>query len=203
MARWAARGSRRRQAAIFSRYARYGVPLQEAVTARAGCSGETWGERATSLKLEDRFAPDVIDALRAPGMTSNCWRLHLDDGPCRRDRPSPRRPVRGRDRPAQRRDGGGMVKHGARAVARCDELGVAPYSAEPDMLFRAYLTPAHAAAQEAIAGWMIEAGMTVRIDPAANLIGRYEGTDPDAPALIIGSISTASATAAAMTGRSG
>jgi allantoate deiminase len=80
-----------------------------------------------------------------------------------------------------------MVKHGARAVARCDLLGVAPYSAEPDMLFRAYLTPAHAAAQEAIAGWMIEAGMTVRIDPAANLIGRYEGTDPTAPALIIGS----------------
>jgi allantoate deiminase len=38
---------------------------------------------------------------------------------------------------------------GARAVARCDELGVAPYSdAEPGMLFRAYLTPAHSAAQE-------------------------------------------------------
>jgi allantoate deiminase len=55
------------------------------------------------------------------------------------------------------------------------------------MLFRAYLTPAHAAAQEAIAGWMAEAGMTVRLDPAANIVGRYEGSDPDAPALIMGS----------------
>jgi len=80
-----------------------------------------------------------------------------------------------------------MVASGARAVARCDELGVAPYSDAPDMLFRAYLTPAFAAAQRAIAGWMIEAGMTTRVDEAANLIGRYEGTDPEAPPLIIGS----------------
>lgn len=80
-----------------------------------------------------------------------------------------------------------MVASGTRAVARCDTLGRPPYSAEPDMLFRAYLTPEHAAAQEAIGGWMTEAGMQVRLDPAANLIGRYEGSDPDAPALIIGS----------------
>ncbi|MCX8475741.1 MAG: allantoate amidohydrolase [Sphingomonas sp.] len=76
---------------------------------------------------------------------------------------------------------------GARAVARCDELGVAPYSDAPDMLFRAYLGPAFAAAQRAIAEWMQQAGMTTRIDDAANLIGRYEGTRADAPALIIGS----------------
>ncbi|UZK66455.1 allantoate amidohydrolase [Sphingomonas sp. M1-B02] len=75
---------------------------------------------------------------------------------------------------------------GVRAVARCDELGVAPYSDAPDMLFRAYLTPAFAAAQRAIAGWMQEAGMQTRIDAAANLIGRYEGT-ADGPALLIGS----------------
>ncbi len=81
-----------------------------------------------------------------------------------------------------------MVKpSGHRAVARCDELGVAPYSDAPDMLFRAYLTPAHAAALERLTDWMVEAGMTVRLDAAANLIGRYEGTDPAAPALIIGS----------------
>jgi len=34
---------------------------------------------------------------------------------------------------------------------------------------------------------MARAGMTVRRDPAANLVGRYEGVDPQAPALIIGS----------------
>jgi allantoate deiminase len=79
-----------------------------------------------------------------------------------------------------------QVHGGARAVARCDELGIAPYSSEPDMLFRAYLTPAYAAAQRAIAGWMQEAGMQTRIDAACNLIGRYEGWR-DLPPLIIGS----------------
>lgn len=76
---------------------------------------------------------------------------------------------------------------GARAVARCKLLGVAPYSDAPDMLFRAYLTPAHRAALDRLEEWMGEAGMTVRLDPAGNLVGRYEGDQPDARALIIGS----------------
>jgi allantoate deiminase len=76
---------------------------------------------------------------------------------------------------------------GSRAVARCDELGVAPYSDLPDRLCRGYLTPAHRAAIDRAGAWMVEAGMQVRIDPAANLIGRYEGLVPDAPALVIGS----------------
>ncbi|WP_380779907.1 Zn-dependent hydrolase [Sphingomonas sp. R86520] len=76
---------------------------------------------------------------------------------------------------------------GARAVARCDELGVAPYSDLPDSLYRGYLTPAHRTAIDRLGAWMVEAGMQVRIDPAANLIGRYEGLVPDAPALVIGS----------------
>jgi len=76
---------------------------------------------------------------------------------------------------------------GARAVSRCDQLGAPPYSDMAGGLFRAYLTPAYFAAQDALAGWMAKAGMTVRRDPAANLVGRYEGLDPQAPALIIGS----------------
>jgi len=80
-----------------------------------------------------------------------------------------------------------VVSGGARAVARCDALGVTPYSDAPDMLVRFFLTPAHAATQVAIAGWMAEAGMATRIDAAANLIGRYEGIEPGAPALLIGS----------------
>ncbi|MEJ2456834.1 MAG: allantoate amidohydrolase [Novosphingobium sp.] len=76
---------------------------------------------------------------------------------------------------------------GARAVARCDALGVAPYSDMAGGLFRAYLTPAYTAAQEVVAGWMEQAGMTVRRDAAANLLSRYEGTVPEAPALVIGS----------------
>lgn len=80
-----------------------------------------------------------------------------------------------------------VIASGARAVARCDELGVAPFSDAPDMLFRAYLTPAHAASLERLKGWMAEAGMSVRLDGAANLIGRYEGLDPAAAPLLIGS----------------
>jgi allantoate deiminase len=81
----------------------------------------------------------------------------------------------------------GLAPGGARAVARCDALGVAPYSDSPDGLYRGYLTPAHEATLETLFGWMREAGMTPRIDPAVNLIGRYDGTDPSAPALLIGS----------------
>ncbi|WP_353228508.1 allantoate amidohydrolase [Novosphingobium sp.] len=76
---------------------------------------------------------------------------------------------------------------GARAVARCDMLGVAPYSDMAGGLCRGYLTPAYHAAQTALSAWMADAGMRVWRDPAANLVGRYEGTDPAAPALMIGS----------------
>ncbi|SFF86393.1 allantoate deiminase [Novosphingobium sp. CF614] len=81
----------------------------------------------------------------------------------------------------------GLPPGGARAVARCDALGVAPYSDMAEGLYRAYLTPAYAAAQEAIAGWMEAAGMAARRDAAANLVGRFEGEVPGAPALMIGS----------------
>jgi len=80
-----------------------------------------------------------------------------------------------------------MVAGGARAVARCDALGVAPYSDMTDGLYRGYLTPAHEATLKVVAGWMRAAGMTERIDPAYNLVGRYDGTDREAPALLIGS----------------
>lgn len=76
---------------------------------------------------------------------------------------------------------------GARAVARCDLLGAPPYSEVEGQLTRRFLTPAHRAALDALTGWMVEAGMTVRMDAAANLIGRYEGRMPGAPALLIGS----------------
>lgn len=76
---------------------------------------------------------------------------------------------------------------GARAKARCDALGAAPYTEIDGQLTRRFLTSAHAAALDALSGWMSEAGMSVRRDAAANLIGRYEGETPGAKALIIGS----------------
>lgn len=81
----------------------------------------------------------------------------------------------------------GLHFGGARAVARCDALGVAPFSDMAGGLYRAYLTPSYMASQDALSGWMAEAGMTVRRDPAANLVGRYEGSDRKTPALLIGS----------------
>jgi allantoate deiminase len=79
------------------------------------------------------------------------------------------------------------IPSGARAVARCDELRVAPYSDMEGGLFRAYLTPAYAAAQEQLGRWMEAAGMRVHVDAAANLVGRYDGHLGHAPALVIGS----------------
>ncbi|WP_375380980.1 gamma-glutamyltransferase family protein [uncultured Sphingomonas sp.] len=60
-------GQPQTQAAILTRYARYGVPLQEAITRPRWLLGRTWGEDSVSLKLEDRFPPALIEALRAAG----------------------------------------------------------------------------------------------------------------------------------------
>lgn len=76
---------------------------------------------------------------------------------------------------------------GARAVERCDLLGLEPHSAVAGQLTRTYLTPAHKSALVQTAQWMRDASMTTRTDPAGNLIGRYEGTQANAPALIFGS----------------
>ena len=76
---------------------------------------------------------------------------------------------------------------GIRAKARCDLMGVAPYSEADDMLVRRFLTSAHEEALDTLAFWMQQAGMSARRDAAGNLVGRYEGEAPGAPALLIGS----------------
>lgn len=60
-------GQPQSQAAIFTRYARYGSDLQEAISAPRWLLGRTWGETSTSLKLESRFDPDLIEALKTAG----------------------------------------------------------------------------------------------------------------------------------------
>ena len=81
----------------------------------------------------------------------------------------------------------GDFKPGIRAKARCDLMGVEPYSEADGMLVRRFLTPAHDEALKTLAFWMEQAGMSARRDHAGNLIGRYEGETPDAPALLVGS----------------
>lgn len=74
---------------------------------------------------------------------------------------------------------------GAALVERCDAL--AALTEEPGRLTRTYLTPRHAEANTLVGQWMAAAGMAVRVDALGNVIGRYEGAAPDAPAVVIGS----------------
>ena len=60
-------GQPQTQAAVFTRYARFGQGLQQAVTAPRWLLGRTWGGVTTSLKLESRFDPALIEALKAAG----------------------------------------------------------------------------------------------------------------------------------------
>jgi gamma-glutamyltranspeptidase len=60
-------GQPQTQAAVFTRYALFDQDLQEAITAPRWLLGRTWGEQSTSLKLENRFDPALVEALRAAG----------------------------------------------------------------------------------------------------------------------------------------
>src|SRR5215210_8634463 len=52
---------------------------------------------------------------------------------------------------------------------------------------RLSFTPEERAAKDLVASYMREAGLAVREDAAGNLFGRREGSDPGAPAVLMGS----------------
>jgi gamma-glutamyltranspeptidase/glutathione hydrolase len=56
-------GQPQTQAALFTRYARYGIDLQQAISAPRWLLGRTWGEQSTTLKLEDGFDEAVYARL--------------------------------------------------------------------------------------------------------------------------------------------
>jgi gamma-glutamyltranspeptidase/glutathione hydrolase len=60
-------GQPQTQAAVLTRYALYGQELQAAVTAPRWLLGRTWGATSTTLKLESRFDPSLIEALGRAG----------------------------------------------------------------------------------------------------------------------------------------
>lgn len=60
-------GQPQTQAAIFTRYARFGQPLPQAIATPRWLLGRTWGAATTTLKLESDFEPSLIDALRRAG----------------------------------------------------------------------------------------------------------------------------------------
>lgn len=60
-------GQPQTQAMIFSRHVLHGQSLQQAITAPRWLLGRTWGAETTSLRIENRFDPAVITALRNAG----------------------------------------------------------------------------------------------------------------------------------------
>ncbi|MCU1438178.1 MAG: allantoate amidohydrolase [Naasia sp.] len=72
-----------------------------------------------------------------------------------------------------------------RALERCALL--ARLSSLPGGIERVTLSAEHAAANALVAGWLREAGLEARQDPAGNLIGRREGRAAGLPALVLGS----------------
>ena len=60
-------GQPQTQAAVFTRYAVFGEPLQQAIAAPRWLLGRTWGSMSETLKLESRFDTWVIDELRRRG----------------------------------------------------------------------------------------------------------------------------------------
>jgi gamma-glutamyltranspeptidase/glutathione hydrolase len=60
-------GQPQTQAALFTRYARFGMALQQAVAEPRWLLGRAWGDPSATLKLEDRFDPALYAELRAAG----------------------------------------------------------------------------------------------------------------------------------------
>ncbi len=70
------------------------------------------------------------------------------------------------------------------AIAR-----LASFNSDPDAggITREVYTPDYQASLDYIAELMRAAGLDVRVDAAGNLVGRWDGTDPTAPAVLSGS----------------
>jgi len=60
-------GQPQTQAMLYTRHVTYGQDLQRAVTAPRWLLGRTWGAETTNLRIENRFDPAVIRALREAG----------------------------------------------------------------------------------------------------------------------------------------
>ncbi len=60
-------GQPQTQAMVFARHVLHDQDLQEAVTAPRWLLGRTWGAETTNLRIENRFDPEVAEALKAAG----------------------------------------------------------------------------------------------------------------------------------------
>ncbi len=74
---------------------------------------------------------------------------------------------------------------GAEIMRRLEALSL--FSEGGAGVTRRFATKEHGQAAEMIQVWMRDAGMSAHVDAIGNVVGRYEGTEPEAPALMIGS----------------
>ena len=74
---------------------------------------------------------------------------------------------------------------GPEIISRIEALGA--ISETPGQLTRIFLTPQHRAAADLLLTWMRDAGMAAQLDAIGNVCGRYEGEQPGAPCLMLGS----------------
>ncbi|HZH10777.1 MAG TPA: allantoate amidohydrolase [Microvirga sp.] len=74
---------------------------------------------------------------------------------------------------------------GRRVMAMIEDL--AQHTDEAGRLTRLYLSPAHRAAAARTLDYMREAGLSAHVDALGTVVGRLDGADPSAPALLIGS----------------
>jgi gamma-glutamyltranspeptidase/glutathione hydrolase len=55
------------QAAVFTRHVQFGMDLGEAIAAPRWRAGRTWGAETAEVAMENRFDPDLVDALERAG----------------------------------------------------------------------------------------------------------------------------------------
>ena len=60
-------GQPQSQAAVFTRYVTFRQPLEKALDAPRWLLGRTWGSTHTNLRMESRFADNLIDRLLSAG----------------------------------------------------------------------------------------------------------------------------------------
>ena len=79
-----------------------------------------------------------------------------------------------------------LMPSGQRIYDQCQTLG--QLSEDEGALTRIFLSKKQAQANELVLGWMREAGMDeCHLDPIGNVVGRYEGSEPGRPCLLLGS----------------
>lgn len=74
---------------------------------------------------------------------------------------------------------------GRRLMDRLEAL--ARFTDDAEGISRLYLSPSHKRAADAVAGWMRDAGMAVRMDALGTIVGRYAGSAENSRSLVVGS----------------